>query len=307
MTTKIKSGALAPPSKHDVAEVLGISSVDISWLAGDGSDRCYYRITSSEIIGSHVLMQLSDEDAKLLTSGGYEWIEVGKVLATRGIVIPKVIATMPEQAALIIEDYGNDMLETLVDEGLEASNWSQIKNLYAECNSILSVFLMIDKKNGGCWTKRSFDNERYVWELKFFLKKYIQLATDIELSKEETSLLEKDINALSQELGKHRKYFVHRDFHSRNILYFKQRLAIIDFQDARLGPAAYDLVSLCFDSYVHLSKFQRLELFNQGVEMLACKCGEDIRQEILKLWQGLGYYSRARNLYFTAKHRNGQS
>ena len=56
---------------------------------------------------------------------------------------------------------------------------------------------------------------------------------------------------MSKELAKQSNYFTHRDFHSRNIMQLNDgELALIDFQDARLGSPIYDWASICFDSYV---------------------------------------------------------
>ena len=61
-------------------------------------------------------MQLSGQDAKDLLVNGYEWIHLGEILDTNGIFVPKTIAKMPSYAAIIIEDYGNIMLESeLID------------------------------------------------------------------------------------------------------------------------------------------------------------------------------------------------
>jgi len=57
---------------------------------------------------------------------------------------------------------------------------------------------------------------------------------------------------ISQKLASQPKVICHRDFHSRNVMLKKGQAVLIDFQDARLGPAVYDLVSLLWDSYVDL-------------------------------------------------------
>ncbi len=51
-------------------------------------------------------------------------------------------------------------------------------------------------------------------------------------------------------------YFVHRDFHSRNIMFKRGRVSVIDYQDARVGAITYDLVSLLKDVYVKLKRYE---------------------------------------------------
>src|SRR6476469_796696 len=74
----MRSKTLPPPPEWTIAQALGIETVSTSWLAGDGSDRCYYRIQAAEL--SFVLMQLSGDDALQLQKDGYEWVKIGRLL-----------------------------------------------------------------------------------------------------------------------------------------------------------------------------------------------------------------------------------
>ena len=64
-------------------------------------------------------------------------------------------------------------------------------------------------------------------------------------------------------------YFVHRDFHSRNIMLKDEDLAVIDFQDARLGSPSYDLVSLFYDSYIPFTVEAREQLLSAAIQQLS--------------------------------------
>lgn len=281
------SGVLPPPSPDVVAKSLGISKLSIEWLAGDGSDRCYYRIRSSEILGSHVLMQLSGSDAQALKDNGYDWIHVADLLSKRGICIPKVIVALPESAALIIEDYGNDMLESVVYRHAKEGNFEAIRHLYQASFQILARLLLIHSDEKQCWNTRQFDHERYLWELNFFFNQFFRTQEQKAFMSEHRLELEKEASALSFALSPLSSYFCHRDFHSRNILKLKDKLAIIDFQDARLGAAAYDLVSLCFDSYVPFEAPFRDQLLKDGIKTLSAICGSQVGEEIEASWKAV--------------------
>lgn len=174
VTRKPRTNALPPPSPWDVAHALGISAITIEWLAGDGSDRCYYRILSPELSKSCVLMQLSGQDAKALSENGYDWIKIADILTEQGIPVPRVIASMPDHAALIIEDYGNLMLENTVFSLAEESQGVEIANLYKSCFGILAKFLSIPQNPSSAWCTRAFDTERFEWELNFFAQQIFQ-------------------------------------------------------------------------------------------------------------------------------------
>ena len=105
------------------------------------------------------------------------------------------------------------------------------------------------------------------------------------LSAAEQAEFEVDIKALSAFLASDSQFFVHRDFHSRNIMIHENNVAVIDFQDARLGPASYDLVSLVFDSYVPLAPSVRLELLEQGFEIIAELAGKEASVRARSEWR----------------------
>jgi len=277
--------ALPPPPPEALCEALGISNITIDWLAGDGSDRCYYRLSSSELTATLVLMQLSGSDAEALKNGGYDWIRIATILEQYQIPVPKVAAQLPDHAALIIEDYGDRMLEGQVFGYAALQDWDPVFRLYSGCVAILSRYLAIPRNPEAIWCQRQFDEERFVWELNFFMSKYGVPVAGFELSAKEEGLLQKDIVALSRFLSQRSHFFVHRDFHSRNVMVHDGRLAILDFQDARLGPPSYDLVSLCFDSYVPFSATQRKQLLEQALNLFESEHGSKLAQMIREEWK----------------------
>ena len=113
LAMSVPKGAIAPPTPEQIASAINSNGVTISWLAGDGSDRSYYRVLD-ESNKSYVLMQLSGEDAASLNAGKYEWTIIQSLLAKTRIITPNLIKSCPEFNALIIEDYGNTMLESVL-------------------------------------------------------------------------------------------------------------------------------------------------------------------------------------------------
>jgi hypothetical protein len=282
---KPRTHALPPPSPDEVKLALKVSTLTIEWLAGDGSDRCYYRIQSPELKSSLVLMQLSGNDAKALAENGYDWIKIADILSGNGIFVPRVIASMPEHAALVIEDYGDLMLENTVFHLAEKHQAVDIENIYKECFGILARFLKIPRDDSATWCQRAFDHERFTWELNFFVDKYLVAALDIRFTEAEKRRFAAEAETLSSFLAGHSGYFVHRDFHSRNVMVQNKTLAVIDFQDARLGPPSYDLVSLCFDSYVPFSPSMRSALFRSALDVFAPVLSEKTMSEVIDTWK----------------------
>lgn len=284
-TAQKRSDALPPPPNDAICRSLGVSSVEVSWLAGDGSDRCYYRIFVPDTKKTFVLMQLSESDAKALRENGYDWVHVGKLLETHKIFVPRLIVALREFAALVIEDYGNTMLETKILEASTSQQDETIDRLYSDAFYILSQFLKIKRDLKQVWCQRAFDSERFVWEMNFFVQNYLEPVADIRLTRKEQGTFQEEALSLSRFLSLQSKWFVHRDFHSRNMMWKDGQLAVIDFQDARLGPSSYDLVSLCFDAYTPLSLDFRFRLIKEALKFLGIENGAEVAKGIETHWR----------------------
>ena len=99
----------------------------------------------------------------------------------------------------------------------------------------------------------AFDVDKLTWELRFFATHFLQGYRGVALSSSATEALDAEFNAIAGELASERRVLCHRDYHSRNLMLKDGSLYIIDFQDARMGPDTYDLVSLLRDSYVDIT------------------------------------------------------
>ncbi len=98
----------------------------------------------------------------------------------------------------------------------------------------------------------AFDAEKLTWELEFFVRHFL-LAYRGALPEEPVrAALREEWARIVEELAAEPRVLCHRDYHSRNLMWHDDTLYVIDFQDARMGPDTYDLVSLLRDSYVDL-------------------------------------------------------
>jgi N-acetylmuramate 1-kinase len=106
----------------------------------------------------------------------------------------------------------------------------------------------------------AFDTDKLAWELEFFYKFFLKQYRGITPSVDVQVALSQEWSAIVEELASEPRVLCHRDYHSRNLMLHNGSLFIIDYQDARMGPDTYDLVSLLRDSYVDLSPRQVDEL-----------------------------------------------
>ena len=84
---------------------------------------------------------------------------------------------------------------------------------------------------------------------------------------------------LCESLAAEKLYFTHRDYHSRNLMFDQDRLVLIDFQDARMGPCQYDLVSLLKDSYVKIDDALAEELIDFYIQLKEKEEGQRVDRE----------------------------
>jgi aminoglycoside/choline kinase family phosphotransferase len=100
----------------------------------------------------------------------------------------------------------------------------------------------------------AFDVAKLTWELDFFAKNFLEGYRGITLDPAPRKALAEEFSSIVEELAAEPRVLCHRDYHSRNLMLHQGSLYIIDFQDARMGPDTYDLVSLLRDSYVDLTE-----------------------------------------------------
>ena len=102
----------------------------------------------------------------------------------------------------------------------------------------------------------AFDVEKLTWELQFFTKHFLEAYRGAQITPAARDALAAEYAAIAEELAAEPPVLCHRDYHSRNLMLHDGSLYIIDFQDARLGPDTYDLVSLLRDSYIDFTEPQ---------------------------------------------------
>lgn len=265
-----------------LCKTLGCSSLECVPLTEDGSNRQYFRIVPANSSDTYILMQVHGQDASDLKVGSYSWLTIGEVLAKKGIFVPKIRNLLSECDSLLIEDFG----DTTLDLKISSSNEAETRSLYKSAAQMLSEFISIEPEIPSSWSRRGFDYVLLHRELEFFRAQFLDTLPEFQNNRD-ASLFAQEIEVLSRYISKLPQYFAHRDFHSRNLMFFKNSLGVIDFQDARWGPAAYDLCSLCLDPYVPLSLGARQNIFNDALDIFEKNNGVGFKEEIHQTWHSI--------------------
>ena len=257
------------------------SSLVIDLMHGDGSTRKYYRVSEPATSQKAVLMRVDVGPQSSFEAETRDWLELSRFLHKHRLRTPQVFDSLEGESSLLIEDCGDLTLEKVVcHKNTQIS--SLAPSLYEAALTTVSRFISLPQNKEASWCQRAFDTEKFVAELTLFEREVLQ---GVLKNPKETAQFKKEVQRLGSFLSKQPQYFVHRDFHSRNLMIKNGELVIIDFQDARLGPAAYDIVSLVFDSYVPFKAEQRRDLLTKSLNILKETTDKTCFQSFESTWR----------------------
>ena len=152
---------------------------------------------------------------------------------------------------IALEDLGDRTLE----HHLDALGPDDVSARYREAIDLIARLQRADPTAyPSIAFSRAFDVEKLSWELGFFVERFVTAHRGLTPSPAARASFDDETSRLVAELAAEARVLCHRDYHSRNLMWHHGRLHVIDFQDARLGPSTYDLVSLVRDCYVTLDE-----------------------------------------------------
>ncbi|HSB18993.1 MAG TPA: phosphotransferase [Anaeromyxobacteraceae bacterium] len=243
-----------------------LAGAPVRRLAGHASMRSYWRVGTFAPgpPSSHVVMVMPpDPRPEEVTKGGAPgvdpFVDVQGFLRRLGVRVPEIVAFYrddPEGGLMVLEDLGDETLEARLLSGgaggRPASSWEGLYRIAVENLARLREAAARSPERCVAHT-RSFDLDLYRWELDHFREWLLEAWKGARLSPAERGVVDREFDRLARRLAAEPPGFTHRDYQSRNLMVLPSgELAVIDFQDALLGPAAYDLVALLRDSYVEL-------------------------------------------------------
>jgi aminoglycoside/choline kinase family phosphotransferase len=267
-------------------------------LTGDASDRRYFRVLLRDAKPIVLALHQGPIDFDAMP-----FVAVARLLAEVPLPVPRILHHSNELGILALEDLGDVTLQA----HLGAATAAEHAALYRQAVTLIA---RMQQRGEALRSEKyppyriAFDVEKLTWELEFFVKHYLMAYKGFDPSDEERDILRREWAEIVEELAGEPRVLCHRDYHSRNLMLHDGQLYMIDFQDARMGPDTYDLVSLLRDSYVDLTPQQVEELI---AFFLAVKGGAgadgDFRrrfdlmsvQRNLKALGTFGYMTTSRN------------
>lgn len=259
----------------------GRAGVTLARIPGDASTRRYYRVEHGG--ASFILMKL---DPFVAEGDRLSFLTVQRHLAGCAIDVPKVIEFDALAGMILLEDLGDatllHRLKTVTDADTERQIYQKVIDQLVE----MQVRAGPEKASQKIASfDLQFDFDKLYWEVNFTIEHFYEKHLKRSIGTSERKVLEQGFSEICRTLAQQPFVFTHRDYHCRNIMVVGDRLVMIDFQDARMGPAQYDLVSLLKDSYYQLEERQISSLVDYYIARWEARSGINVqREEFLRIF-----------------------
>jgi aminoglycoside/choline kinase family phosphotransferase len=271
-------------------------------LTGDASDRRYFRVIPRD--GTPFVLALN---AAPFSYDALPFVNVAGLLEQVPVPIPALLGHADDLGIIAQQDLGDVTLQAHVGAAADAAHAA----LYRQAIQFIAA---IQQRGADLASDRyipysiAFDVEKLTWEFEFFVKHFVVGYRGATIAPAAREAISAECGIIVGELAGEPRVLCHRDYHSRNLMLRGDQLFIIDFQDARMGPDTYDLVSLLRDSYVDIGE-DAVEQFI--AYFLALKGSPESPADVVEFRRRFDLMALQRNLkalgtfgYQTATRRN---
>ena len=271
-------------------------SLDLSSIrpaSSDASFRRYFRVDSAD--GSYIVMDAPPDKEKI-----EPFIQVDELFKESGVAVPEILERNIKDGFLLLSDLGNRTYLTELTE-------DNADQLYRQALHALVRIQMVSRPG----VLPEYDREALLRELELFPEWYITRHLGKDVTPEIQAVLDRTFDILLANNLAQPQVFVHRDYHSRNLMYLENgNPGVLDFQDALYGPVTYDLVSLLKDAYVEWEEARILDWTIRYWEK-ARKVGLPVNPDIDQFYRDFEFMGVQRHLkvlgiFARLYHRDGK-
>jgi len=278
-----------------LARQFGAGRFNLAPASEDASFRRYFRVTPS---GAPSVIAM---DAPPQNEDCRPYVKVARLFAAAGVHVPEILAEDLDNGFLLLSDLGSQTyLQALADP-------RNAPGLYDAATSALVQIQLASRED----VLAPYDRALLLRELRLFPDWYVARHVGAELTPAQHQALDLVferilVNALAQA-----RVYVHRDYHSRNLMVATPNPGILDFQDAVHGPISYDLVSLLKDAYVSWDEALILDWAIRYWEK-ARKAGLPVASDFHAFyrdfeWMGVQRHVKVLGIFARLFHRDGKS
>lgn len=234
-----------------LTSVLKNDQFKIAFLAGDASFRRYARIQLQN--KTYMLMDAPPEKEDCVP-----FVTIDEFFAGHGVRVPQIVAKDLAQGFLLLEDFGDVLLSTLLND-------ETVDKYYEQSFKQIIQMQSIDGTN----QFPAYSYEKLMSEMQL-LTDWMLPSLAIQPADEQKKTIDDAFDFLARAAVAQPQVIVHRDFHSRNLMKIENEpeLGVIDFQDAVIGADTYDLISITRDAYVQWNAEHVYQWFRTFYDLL---------------------------------------
>ncbi|MDA1332401.1 MAG: phosphotransferase [Proteobacteria bacterium] len=263
-------------------------------LAADAGARRYFRIKA------HGKDSLVVMDAPLAHNDNQQFSIVAGLLASHGLRVPEIRHTNFKDGFLVLSDLGDETY-------LKALNSDNADKLFDDATTALIKLQSITKLD----SLNLYTLELMSAELALFDDWYIQKHLQITLEERAQSSLNSVLKLITERCMSEATVLTHRDYMPRNLMVCEENPGILDFQDARIGPISYDVISLFKDAFISWEEEQVIDWTIRYWEK-ARKSSLPVPQDFGSFyenleWMGLQRHLKVLGIFSRLKHRDGKN
>jgi aminoglycoside/choline kinase family phosphotransferase len=242
--SQITSNAFRTSARERLAEYVnarGGDAEEIAALTPDASTREYFRIPwrKTKAVAA-VYPEPFDPEI-------HPFLDVTRLFTEARLPVPEILDVDALNGIIVQEDFGDRQLRRVFESASEDERETYLEQAIGLIADMQAATALAHERDSIA-ARLAFDEAKLSWELDFFLEHYFKSLRAETLKHGDEAQLKAELNDVAAELAGRPRTLCHRDFHTSNLMVdAKGRLRIIDYQDARMGPASYDLVSLLLD------------------------------------------------------------
>ncbi len=232
------------------------------------------------------------------------YVAIAQRFHALGLNVPRILEQDLERGFLLLSDLGERLYLPHLGE-------ATVERLYGDALGALVVLQTGTYTENAAGFLPDYD-EALLWrEMELFRDWYLGRHLGITLNRSRSRTLEEAFEALVASARAQPQVWVHRDYHSRNLLVTgRNNPGIVDFQDAVLGPVTYDLVSLLRDCYIAWPR-ARVEDWAKGYHALALQSGIPVGEDDARFLEwfdlmGVQRHLKASGIFARLHHRDGK-
>ena len=245
-------------------------------LAADASDRRFVRVVPPGGPSRVLVVHQRPIDPETLPL-----IRVAELFRRLPVPVPVIHGAHAALGIVVVEDLGDTMLEDAAATLPAVERGAR----YREAVEMVAAIQQGGRRLAGSGAGPfglAFDAAKLTQELQFFVEHFVAGLRRHTLTAPARRALDEEFRTLASAMAAEPRLLCHRDFHSRNLMLHRNRLHVIDFQDARMGPDTYDLVSLLRDAYVELEAAEVDRLLTHFQAVAGVRDGVALRRRFVR-------------------------